>query len=170
MLTCSLQKCDCVSWSIISGCLSGPLKCSIVLHTSREGFVYWRRLHILRHASLLIKRHYICPYLLCTVNQWAENSSQESVFAVACHGKWARILDAPRNWEPAYHTTCQTFFLLVNWRPSQTKCKNLFHKRQKMLSKIPQGDPTWCRYLKKLFHVHWISSKLRLVYIFLPSL
>lgn len=101
---------NCVSWSIINGCLSGPSKCSIVLHSSREVFVYWRSLHSLRHTSLLVKRHSICPYLLFTVNQWVENSSQESVFVVACHGKWARILDALLNSEPIYCTVCQAFF------------------------------------------------------------
>lgn len=101
---------DRVSWSTINGCLSGPLKCSIVLHSSREVFVYWRSLHSLRHTSLLVKRHSICPYLLFTVNQWVENSSQESVFVVACHGKWARILDALPNSEPIYCTVCQAFF------------------------------------------------------------
>lgn len=120
---------DCVSWSIINGCLSGPLKCSIVLHSSREVFVYWRSLHSLRHTSLLVKRHSICPYLLFTVNQWVETSSQESVFAVACRGKWARILDALLNSEPISCTVCQAFFLLVKWRPGQLKCKNLLSER-----------------------------------------
>ena len=114
----------------VNGGLSDPLKCYIVLHTPREVFVYWRSLHTLRHTSFLVKRHYICPYLLFTVNQWAEDSSQKSVFVVSHHGKWARIPDAPLNWEPKYYRACQTFVLLVNWRPGQLKCKTLFHKRQ----------------------------------------
>lgn len=100
-----------------------------MLLVSREVLVCWRSLHILRHISLLIKRHYICPYLLCTVNQWAENSSQELVFVVVCHGKWARVLDAPSDWEPRYCTACQAFILLVNWRPGQLKCKNCMSQK-----------------------------------------
>lgn len=164
-----LQECDHVSWSLINGCLSGPLKCSIVLHTSREVFVYWRSLHILRHTSLLVKRHFICPYLLFTVNQWAENSSQESVFVVACHGKWARIPDALLHGEPICYTVCQAFFLLVNWRPGQLKCKNLFHKRQKMLytQQNTQGEgfqpniDTWSIYFMSIEpHLDWDWSKI----------
>lgn len=96
----------------------------------------------------------------------------KSVSVVACHGTWARIFDAPWKWKAAYHTACQAFFLLVNQRPGQLKGNHLFHKRQKMLSKTSQGDPTWCSYLKNLFYVYWISSGLRFVYIFffLPSL
>lgn len=120
MLISTLQKCDRVSWSIINGCLSGPSKCSIVLLSSREVFVFWRSLHILRHTSLLVKRHSICPYLLFMVNQWAENSSQESVFVVACHG------NGPEFWMPYWtwsqytaqyvkHSFCWWMGDLVSW-------------------------------------------------------
>lgn len=148
--SCLLPPGMCVSRSIISGCLSDLLKGCTVLHMSREAFVYCRSLHIFRRASPLIKKHYICPYLLCPVNQRAENSSQESVFVVDCHGTWARILDAPRSRGPMYHSARQVLLSLVTWRPGQLKRKNLFPKRQKVLNKISQGDPTRCRDLKNL--------------------
>lgn len=50
-------------------------------------------LHILRHTSLRVKRHSMCPYLLFAVNRGRTKQFTESMFVVALHWNGARILE-----------------------------------------------------------------------------
>lgn len=170
MLTSALQKCD--TWSIISGCLSDPVKRYTALRISREVFVYGSSLHISRHASLLMKRRYICPYLLCSVIQWTENSSQSQCLWLPAVGPGPGFL-MPRGIESqcitqhVEHSFCWWTRDLVNW-----KATIYFTNDGRCWAKHPRGSNLMQilgEFILCLLNLIWVEICLHF-FFFLPSL
>lgn len=113
-------------------------------------------LHILRHTSLLVKRHSMCPYLLFAVNRGRTKQFTESMFVVALHWNGARILENKYSAKQTRHLRCWLITDPVIWNTDIYSPKTLEHKHT---IQYP-GDPIRCTDLNGLLCDNWSSSRL----------